>query len=177
MSAFTDLRGIFSVLLLFVSAGCSSVPKDAGDDAFRLSLAIETLSPVVNPVEARQVAEILTRESLKLAESYRSVGPAWLQNVLVNSGFRERGLCYHWVNDLLEALESNEYRSLVFYRGGYAVGTYKEHNTLVIAPYGRPFEDGLVVDAWRYQGRLHWIRVVGDELEWHELLPLPAIPK
>ncbi len=166
----------FLILLLLGLGGCASLPKDAGDDAVRLSLAIETLSPMVDPLEARRVAELLTRESLRLAETYRSVGPAWLQNVLVNSGFRERGLCYHWVNDLLTALESDEYRSLVFYRGGYAVGTFKEHNTLVIAPYGSSFEEGLVVDAWRYQGRLHWVRVVGDELDWEELLPASINP-
>ncbi len=157
-------------LILIATVGCVSLPKDAGDDAVRLVLAIQTLSPMANPDEARQVAEILVDESLKLAERYGTVGEPWLQNILVNSGVRKRGLCYHWVNDLLLVLEKQQFRSLVFYRAGTKLGTLQEHNTLVIAPYGRRFEEGLVVDAWRFQGRLHWIRVGADDVQWEKMV-------
>jgi len=160
------------VLGLLLSA-CSNIPKTSGDDAARLAVAIGTLSPVVDPVEARRAAEMMTKESLHLAEQYEVVQPAWLHNVLVNSGVRERGLCYHWVNDLLSVLNEESFRSLVFYRGGANLGTYQEHNTIVVTAYGDQFENGLVVDAWRYQGKLFWIRVRGDELRWQELVPIP----
>ena len=87
------------VLAFLVS--CSSVPKDTGDDAHRLGIAIRLLSPMVDPEEARQAAAMMTKESIQLAEDYDAVEPAWFHNVLVNSGLRERGLCYHWVNDLV----------------------------------------------------------------------------
>jgi hypothetical protein len=140
--------GLLSVVVLglFLSS-CSSSPSPSGDDAARLAIAIGTLSPVVDPVEARQAAELMTRESLRLAEQYEAVQPAWLHNVLVNSGVRERGLCYHWVNDLLRVLNEESFRSLVFYRGGANVGTYREHNTIVVGAYGDRFENGLVVDG------------------------------
>lgn len=156
-------------LLIFLS-GCASVPKEAGDDADRLALAIQTLSPMVDPVDARRVAGILVDESLKLAERYETVGEPWLQNILVNSGVRERGLCYHWVNDLMTVLEREPFRSLVFYRVGSKLGTLQEHNALVITPYGSRLDEGLLVDAWRYQGRLYWIRVLADDLEWEEMV-------
>ena len=161
------------IVLGLILSACSSPPKSSGDDAARLALAIGTLSPVIDPVEARRAAEMMTKESLRLAEQYEVVQPAWFHNVLVNSGVRERGLCYHWVNDLLRVLNEESFRSLVFYRGGAKLGTYQEHNTVVVAAYGDRFENGLVVDAWRYQGRLFWIRVRGDELRWQELVPAP----
>ncbi|MBT5706990.1 MAG: hypothetical protein HOI66_11785 [Verrucomicrobia bacterium] len=160
------------IALGLVLSACSSPPRTSGDDATRLAVAIGTLSPVVDPVEARRAAEMMVKESLRLAEQYEVVQPAWFHNVLVNSGVRERGLCYHWVNDLLRVLNEESFRSLVFYRGGANLGTYQEHNTIIVTAYGDRFENGLVVDAWRYQGKLFWIRVRGDELPWRELVPV-----
>ena len=165
--------GLSLIVLGLILSACSSSPKSSGDDAARLAVAIGTLSPVIDPVEARLAAELMVKESLRLAGKYEVVQPAWFHNVLVNSGVRERGLCYHWVNDLLRVLNEESFRSLVFYRGGANLGTYREHNTIVVAAYGDRFENGLVVDAWRYLGRLFWIRVRGDELPWQELAPVP----
>lgn len=166
----TVLWGLLILGIGGSGSGCSTVPGDAGDDARRLALAISTLSPVVDPREAEKAAGILTEESLRLATSYKTVGDPLFQNMLVNSGFRERGLCYHWVLDLVQALRQHEFRSLVFYRAGTKMGTYREHHTLVIVPYGGGFNDGLVVDAWQQQGRLHWVRVSGDSREWIPLI-------
>ena len=89
---------------MLFSGGCSSVPP-SDDDAHRLAFALTTLSPVVDPTEAQRLARLVNQESKRLAAAYRSVETGWLQNVLVNTGLRERGLCYHWVNDLMPILE------------------------------------------------------------------------
>lgn len=164
------VKKFLPILISLILCGCASSPRSTGDDAARLAIAIGTLSPVIDPIEARRAAEILTKEAALLAEKYGAIQPAWFHNVLVNSGVRERGLCYHWVNDLLDVLNEKSFRSLVFYRGGANVGTYREHNTIIVAAHGDRFENGLVVDAWRNQGRLYWIRVRGDELQWEELV-------
>ncbi len=164
------MRACLVFLILVLGVGCKSVPKDSGDDAERLTLAIRTLSPMVDPREARRLAQILVDESLKLANSYGSVGEPWVQNILVNSGVRERGLCFHWVDDLSAVLEKRQFRSLVIHRAGVNLGTLQEHHALVVSPYGGRFEDGLVVDAWRFQGRLHWVRVRAEELQWEKVI-------
>ena len=114
---------------------------------------------------------LLTSHALRLADEYDSVNVAWMQNVLVNAGLKERGLCYHWVNDLIPILEGAGLRTLVFYRMGTRLGTRREHNVLTVSAYGDEPAQGLVIDPWRYQGRLHWIKASEDERLWVRLWP------
>jgi hypothetical protein len=120
--------------------------------------------------EARQVAETALRASVFLTEEYRLVRPPILHNLFVQMGLRDRGLCYHWTEDLmylLHTIELNNYqlRWGVAYRGS----DLREHNTVVITANGQPFENGLILDPWRYSGKLYWVVVKDDKYPWKEL--------
>jgi hypothetical protein len=85
-------------------------------------------------------------------------------------GLRDRGLCYHWTEDLmfqLKALQLERYqlRWGVAHRGS----NLREHNTVVITANGQPFENGLVLDPWRHSGNLYWVIVKNDSYPWKEL--------
>ena len=52
------------------------------------------------------VAETAVTYSRRLAEEYRIVPPARLHNLLIQVGIKDRGLCYHWTEDLMKRLQA-----------------------------------------------------------------------
>jgi hypothetical protein len=120
--------------------------------------------------EARQVAETALRASVFLTEEYRLVRPPILHNLFVQMGLRDRGLCYHWTVDLMYLLHTIELKNYQLRWGvAYRGSDLREHNTVVITANGQPFENGLVLDPWRYSGKLYWGVVKEDSYPWKEL--------
>ncbi|MGD8523176.1 MAG: hypothetical protein PVF56_18660 [Desulfobacterales bacterium] len=120
--------------------------------------------------EARRVAETALRASVFLTDEYRLVRPPILHNLLVQMGLRDRGLCYHWTEDLMYLLHTIELKNYQLRWGvAYRGSNLREHNTVVITANGQPFEDGLVLDPWRYSGKLYWVVVKDDSYPWKEL--------
>ena len=120
--------------------------------------------------EARKVAETALQTSAFLSEEYELVRPPLLHNIFVKMGWRNRGLCYQWTEDLMShlmALQLKDYRLRwgVAHRGS----DLREHNTVVITANGQSFEDGLVLDPWRNSGKLYWVVVKKDTYPWIEL--------
>ena len=120
--------------------------------------------------EARKLAETALQTSAFLTEEYELVRPPFLHNIFVRMGWRDRGLCYQWTEDLmshLQALKLKDYqlRWGVAHRGS----DLREHNTVVITANGQAFEDGLVLDPWRNSGNLYWVGVKKDTYPWKEL--------
>ena len=54
-------------------------------------------------------------------------------------------------------------RSWVVRRGVASLNTWLENICLVLTARGQPFDQGVVLDAWRYGGRLHWCDVKEDK--------------
>jgi hypothetical protein len=135
-----------------------------------LEADLAALDHSANGADARQIAETALQASAYLKKTYRLVRPPILHNLMVKMGLRDRGLCYHWTEDLmsyLKALQLKNYqlRWGVAYRGS----NLREHNTVVITANDQPFEHGLVLDPWRHSGRLHWVVVKNDSYPWKEL--------
>ena len=120
--------------------------------------------------EARQIAVTALRASVFLSEEYRLVRPPILHNLLVQIGLRDRGLCYHWTEDLMYLLGTIELKNYQLRWGvAYRGSDWREHNTVVITADGQSFENGLVLDPWRYSGELYWVVVKDDRYPWKEL--------
>lgn len=136
-----------------------------------LSLALSELSGPAGVVEAERMARLALATAERLRRDWRPVGPPLFNNLLVNMGYRERGLCYQWTNDLLEPLEERVWRSFDLHWGTSRWGDKaREHNAVVITARGRPFSEGLVLDAWRHGGRLIWLPVRDDDkYRWRPL--------
>ncbi len=120
--------------------------------------------------EARRLAETALQASAFLTEEYELVRPPALHNILVQMGWRDRGLCYQWTEDLMSHLMALQ---LEYYRLRWAVAhrgsDLREHNTVVVTASGQSFEDGLVLDPWRNSGNLYWVVVRKDTYPWKEL--------
>ncbi len=154
-------------LCLLLLAGCASLghqENSPADPAERL----RGLGSAVDPREATRTAETACSYSLELARQYRVVRPAIFHNVLVNVGLRQRGLCFQWSDDLSAKLETLRLRTLSIRRGVARLETRREHSSVVLTAPGQPFEQGIVLDAWRRSGRLYWSGVKEDKYPWIE---------
>jgi hypothetical protein len=171
------------LILFFISGGCAGVnyaghgESDQGVSArlperqervVSLERALTALSPDINQSEAELLAETAIYYSLELAGRYRMLRPPILHNLLVNIGLKERGLCIHWTEDLLNRLRGLGLKSLELHWGlaNRDVPLRLEHSSVIITARGQSFEEGLVIDPWRNSGDLYWILVKDDSYPW-----------
>ncbi len=81
----------------------------------------------------------------------------WMNNRLVNSSIRERGLCWHYENDMYRELRR---RKLSFYRIGCCVrdqGEGSEHNCVYVTGKDMEWPHMVIFDAWKWNGRLKFM--------------------
>lgn len=140
-----------------------------GHNPQELANRLRALSVSVDPSEAALAAETACSYSGQLAKEYRVVRPAILHNVLVNLGIRQRGLCFQWADDLSGKLTTLQLRSLKLHRGVARLGTGREHSSVVLTAREQAFDQGIVLDAWRYSGHLFWAGVKEDNYPWIEI--------
>jgi len=127
------------------------------------------LNRQANMQEARQVAETAITYSSDLAEKYNLVRPAILHNVFVRIGLKDRGLCYHWTEDLMKQLQLLDLKTYQLYWGvAYRGSELREHNSVVITARGEAFEKGMILDPWRNSGDLYWALIQTDTYPWVE---------
>lgn len=161
-------------LLLAALCGCASVSSRStpgqtalvDQDVARLQSDLAGLSPEASADESARLARTAIDRARELARSYRAVRPAWLHNTFVNLGLRARGLCYQWADDLEQALAQLRLSTFEIHRVVARLGTYREHNALVVTGHGRSFREGLILDAWRRSGHLCWGPVSTDHYPW-----------
>ena len=158
-------------------ASQGSVPSVDGTSR-ALEKELAALAAGVNPGEARWVACRACESSQQLARQYGVIRPALFHNFLVNMGLKQRGLCYQWAEDLLAQLQTLALVTLQLHWGIARAGTYREHNCIVVTARGQPFDQGIVLDAWRHSGRVVWAHVSTDHYPWKEgeltLAPAPT---
>lgn len=159
--------------MIVAGAGCAHHPTlaERAETSTTLARQLAALHPVVDSAEATQVAQQAVEQTAALTAEFRPVRPAWFNNMLVNAGLRERGLCYHWANELFRRLHPVQPRTLDLHLGVAHLDTRHEHNAVVVTARGQPFNEGLVLDPWRHSGRLHFVHATNDaRYHW---LPLP----
>jgi len=167
------IAALLAGLLFWLLTGCASPVRQGKSlpDTARLAEELNALAGGKAPAEARRLAEVAVEQSARLAAEYRSVRPAWLHNFLVNRGWRKRGLCYQWAEDLRAALVELEVRRYRLRWGVARAQTMREHNAVVITAVDQPFAGGLVLDPWRKSGQLIWVPVRQDKYPWEEYHP------
>jgi hypothetical protein len=135
-----------------------------------LRTKLAMLSPSVRVDEAERLAQTAYVTSRRLAREYRVVFPPALNNILVNTGARKRGLCYQWTEDIMRELDALKLETLELHWGEAFERTFSENNGVVVTAKGQPFSQGIVLDAWRYQGRLYWgpVRKDPEGYPWKE---------
>jgi hypothetical protein len=167
------------VAFLAVTGWAPSVNARGQDPAFATSAddpdlrkRITALSPTIRPDEAQEVARIAYNTGRELKREWRIAWPPGLHNFLVNTGARKGGLCYQWANELLLRLDALKLQTIELHWAESFVGTMSEHNVIVVTAPGQPIERGILLDNWRYGGRLVWGPVLADpHYRWKENKP------
>jgi hypothetical protein len=143
------------------------VRKPQPDRILALRQKLMALAPDVSPDDADDLAGTAVRYSEQLARRYEMTRPIEFHNVMVNMGLRKGGLCYQLADEMFIKLRDMNLYSFDLYRAiADKDDIWHEHNTVVVTARGRPFETGVVLDPWRYAGKLRFIRVAEDHHPW-----------
>lgn len=166
------MAGLFFALTAF-APGVHARKKDpefaTGPDDPVLRGQIIALGPAVDPQEARRVAEIAYTTGRDLKREWKMTWPPGWQNFLVNTGKRKGGLCFQFAEALLLRLNEKKWETLEFHWAESFENTLSEHNVIVVTAKGQHFSRGIILDNWRYGGRLVWGQVIDDpHYQWHE---------
>ena len=159
-------RLAFAGLAMLVLAGCGSygVVEPSPDEVARLEAGLLALGPEIDPDEAARAARIAYSYTAVLAKQYEITDSPLIHNTKVNMGLRPRGLCWHWAEDLEKRLEAENFQSFDVLR---AIANSEnewliDHSTALLAPVGGGLDDAMVLDPWRFGGRLFWGTVPDD---------------
>ena len=134
--------------------------SSAEDQALRNRLT--SLSPTVNPEEARTVTYIAYTTGRELAKKWKMIPSPTVHSFLVNIGIKKAGYCYQFAAELLYRLDAQKLQTLELHWGESDAGTDTEHNVIVVTARGQPFEQGIMLDNWREAGHLLWGPLNGD---------------
>jgi hypothetical protein len=128
-----------------------------------LTSAIMALGKNIDKTEASFVAREAVLYPQHLANEYRLIWPPNSQNQLVNSGKREKGLCYHWASDMTDHIvKDRTFKTLSLERAVANQGRNFEHNVLTVAAKGKGIKDAIILDAWRHSATLLFLKTSED---------------
>lgn len=145
-------------------------PEQRLEKARRLSHDLRQLSPSITAADADKLAFTAIEKSAEMARDFKPLRWPWMNNGLVNTGLRKRGLCYQWRDDLFPHLFLLRLQSFDLHLTSARRATMLEHNGIVVTAKGQKFEDGIALDPWRHCGVLAWAKVAEDHYPWK---PLP----
>lgn len=166
VAACADPNGATSRGAVSSSSNAQYTPPPMGTQAEmdKLAAAIQALSPQVDPAEAQRAARTAYVSTQQQAIAYQITASPLVHNMMVNSGLRDRGLCYQWADDLEIAMKKEGFRTLSLHRA--IANAFNplliEHSTLIISAKGAAMQEGIVLDPWRKGGILTWKPVVED---------------
>ena len=143
----------------------SAIDSRDQDKIDELTAAIMDLGPKIDRNEASFVAREAVLFPQHLANQYKLISPPNSHNVLVNTGRREKGHCYHFASDMSDHIvKGRTYETLTLQRAVANQGRNYEHNVLTVAAKGKGIEDAYILDAWRNSASLYWVKTGDDPL-------------
>lgn len=153
------LTFVFSLLVM----GCAGPSTTPTGDVTGLTRAIAQLGPNVDQQEAARAAQIAHDYALQLKAQYRVTDPAIIHNAKIINGFRERGLCNDWAEDILKRLRQENFKTLDLHWITSPPTDFRIiHHSAAISAKGDGPLDTIVLDGWRNGGELFWAPVLED---------------
>lgn len=159
----------FLLIFTLLSNGCAHRTEDFSEKTQRtnnLSAILQQLAPNSTPQAAQHLAQVAVNTASQLRENYDVTLAPWLHNIEVNSGIKQRGLCYQYAKDLAAAVQPALAPYWQMYRVQARPKQLLEHNAIVIVGNGQPWQSGIVLDAWRNAGVLYFGTVTKDQYPW-----------
>ncbi|GEM_PF-3537238 len=116
--------------------------------------------------EAGFIAQTAIQAFGELRAKYQMIRPAVLHNIFVNAKLKKEGLCWHWTRDLMKRLHELPLKEYDLLWITAREGKWGEHNSLVVVPHGKSYQEGLLLDGWRKSGVPFWVKVDQDHYPW-----------
>lgn len=130
-----------------------------------LTQSIMALGSNIDPKEASFVAREAVLYPKYLANQYKLIGPPNSHVVAVNTGKRSRGHCYHFAADMKDHIvKGRTYNTLTLKRAVANQGRQFEHNVLTVAAKDKGIEDAIILDPWRNNAELYFVKTDDDPL-------------
>lgn len=137
----------------------STVSRNVAD----LTAGILALQTGIDPEEAARAARIAYDYTGVLKAQYQITDAPIIHNMKVNRGTKPRGLCWHWAEDMEKRLLAENFQTLDLHRAIANYDNWKlEHSTAIVSAKGGDMYSGMVLDPWRYGGKLFWGNVRTD---------------
>ena len=160
-------KTVILIIAIFLLNSCGAVTYNQihtlQDNPKIEHLKQEFLTVSNNKQEASELATLAITYPKVLANRYHLVSPPLYHNFLVNNGQRERGLCYHFVEDIMAEINTRDFKSFKFRWGRANADKLDEHNVIVVTGNKNSnFSDGIILDAWRNSGNLLFLKVKND---------------
>ena len=167
---------LFCLFLVLSATGCATHQAVSQERDLQkqnaLTLDLLSLHSAVKRESALTVARTAIQFSRQQADRYRISGSPRYHNLLINLGLKERGLCFHWTDDLLDKMQDIKSEQFYFHSAiAHRGSNLREHSSVVVTFKGESFETGIVLDGWRYSGDLYWSRVKEDSYAWQPRYP------
>lgn len=112
--------------------------------------------------ETNRLAVGLFTEIERLDNKFKMFPIPIVHNFLIDTGFKDRGACKHWAEDLLAYLRGVDRKYFDVTWGEANPQRADEHNVAVLIPRGLTFSEGIFIDPWRTSGKPFWMRVTDD---------------
>ena len=157
------MKAVLSGWIFLLFTGCAILPNPPENSKHeQLShMLVERLH--VKKKDAMDLSTSVLTYSHGFKERYALVSPPLFHNFLVNIGIKERGLCWHFAYDMLTHLKAQNFETFDYYIGGANINDYwEEHNALVLTCKGCDFQQGVLLDPWRYSGTLFFSPIMQD---------------
>jgi hypothetical protein len=134
--------------------------------------------PQADPAEVEAVAGVAVRYAELLRDENDLTRPPEHNNLAIVFGLKnKRGLCFELADDLYIRLRAMRLRTLQLRRAIAKEGhPTDEHNVVVVTDVGKPLASGIVLDAWRYAGKLRFLAVAADHHHKWKERPITATP-
>src|SRR5215468_196024 len=171
----SHIAGMIAASVLFTAIASAEeqpqrfeVPAKDSAKAEELANQLAGLSRRVDPNEARLLAECAYATVARLRPEYNMFGTPIFNNFLVYHGWRKRGYCWQWTEDLLLALDKLKLKTLELHWADAYRDTWQENNCLVVTAKGQQFDRGMILECWRHFGHLRWNLVPSDQDPYYE---------
>ena len=169
MIILSKLARVVPLVALLFTAACATdpaerVPEPTRADWQELSFALQALGSDVDPEEADRAARISYEYARELAIRWDVRDHPLVHNTKVNSGRKERGLCFQYADAIEARLRQEDFQTLDFHRGiANGSNLLIDHSVLFLSAPGDTMFEGIVIDGWRDAGRLFWSPTLEDK--------------
>ena len=168
MYPFLNYHYFLAWTIAAISCGCvsSSTQHQRASDTVALTGLLSNHYQNSPRIEIERFSRDIVDTSYGLRGKWGVGFAPLIHNSLVNGGFREHGLCFHWANELFREVQDTIPRGLVLSLIQTDGGRINDHHALSVHHALQNWKEGILLDAWKGGGRVHFCPISDSSRLW-----------